>query len=295
MVTPKTVSQADPAVDPPANADLPVDPPAGANPAVNPSANAGLPLSSERPRVVLDGSVLLHDPGALEAFPRADVIVSLTVLEHLDRFQGERSESGRHARLVTARLDAYRQRGDLARGVRLAHGGSLRVVTPPWEMPAVLRPLELHPARARLLATALQLQRRETREVVLVSRDASMRIRAAALGLQTRGHTHAAIPAAEAGYRGYKLLSVPRAAWLDIEQRTTLRREDPLLRPLFGAADGPSSALGDALPPDDAASGGATSRSAASRDVASGSRLEEEFSPHEGLLLRVSPAEASLC
>ena len=49
---------------------------------------------------VLDTNVLLHDPQAFLKFSDNTVIVPLTVIEEIDRFKKEQSETGRNARQI---------------------------------------------------------------------------------------------------------------------------------------------------------------------------------------------------
>ena len=49
---------------------------------------------------VIDTNVLLYDPDALLAFPGGEVIVPITVIEEIDQFKGEMSETGRNAHVI---------------------------------------------------------------------------------------------------------------------------------------------------------------------------------------------------
>ncbi|MCK4691582.1 MAG: PhoH family protein, partial [Desulfuromonadales bacterium] len=58
---------------------------------------------------VLDTNVLLHDPQAIYKFEDNTVIVPLTVIEEIDRFKKEQSETGRNARQISRVIDGFRQ------------------------------------------------------------------------------------------------------------------------------------------------------------------------------------------
>ncbi|MEM6289155.1 MAG: PIN domain-containing protein, partial [Bacteroidota bacterium] len=50
---------------------------------------------------VLDTNVLLYDPGAMFAFDEHDVVVPITVIEEIDTFKKDLSETGRNARIIS--------------------------------------------------------------------------------------------------------------------------------------------------------------------------------------------------
>lgn len=79
---------------------------------------------------VLDTNVLLHDPNALRHFQDNDVAIPLEVIEEIDRFKRDLTELGRNARQVSRMLDALRKEGNLATGIRLPSGGTLRILLP---------------------------------------------------------------------------------------------------------------------------------------------------------------------
>ena len=142
---------------------------------------------SRTTRYLLDTNVLLHDPDALLAFPQGEVIVPITVIEEIDQFKGEVSETGRNARLVSKTIDAYRRTGSLTGGVEQANGSMFRVHV--WTREATDLPKELDLRRSgnRVLACALQLVGEDNgsgRPLVLVSQDMNIRIKANALGVQ---------------------------------------------------------------------------------------------------------------
>ncbi len=133
---------------------------------------------------VLDTNVLLHDPNAMLRFEDNDVILPMTIIEELDRFKKQPETTGRNARQVSRMLDQLHSRGRLTTGVPLDNGGSLRVALCDRETLRSL-PVELEGDRAdnEILAVALELRHKCDCEVVLVSKDTNLRIKADALGL----------------------------------------------------------------------------------------------------------------
>ena len=76
---------------------------------------------------ILDTNVLLHDPQSIFKFEDNDLVIPITVIEEIDGFKKDLSETGRNARHVSRILDALRQQKPLMEGVPLESGGTLRV------------------------------------------------------------------------------------------------------------------------------------------------------------------------
>jgi PhoH-like ATPase len=133
---------------------------------------------------VLDTNVLLHDPSAILRFEDNDVVLPITVIEELDRFKKQPEMIGRNARQVSRNLDELRSSGRLTEGIPINDSGSLRVALCNRETLATL-PIEIkdHNGDNAILAVAMELKQRCDCEVVLVSKDTNLRIKADALGL----------------------------------------------------------------------------------------------------------------
>ncbi len=133
---------------------------------------------------VLDTNVLLHDPQALFKFEDNEVIVPITVIEEIDRFKKDLSETGRNARHVSRYLDGLRKKSHLFEGVQIESGGTLRVMLFTEDSLKRLPP-ELQDDRGdnRILAVALDLKAVGDKGVVFVTKDTNLRIKADALGL----------------------------------------------------------------------------------------------------------------
>ncbi|MCB9763583.1 MAG: PhoH family protein [Alphaproteobacteria bacterium] len=175
---------------------------------IDPSAES--PLHDGRKTFVLDTNVLLYDPNALNVFDEHELVIPITVIEEIDRFKKDLNETGRNARLVSRQLDALRRQGSLSRGVDLSGGGLLRVLLPSTD--AVLPPSFGPQSNDNtILATALTLTRHGGRaEVVMVTRDTNMRIKADALGISAEDYEHAHVSMDE-HYSGVADLDVPGA------------------------------------------------------------------------------------
>jgi len=148
---------------------------------------------------VLDTNVLMHDPMCLFRFEEHDIFLPMIVLEELDSHKKGMTEVARNARQTSRSLDALAaaQGADITAGLKLdttGHreaGGKLFFQTRPLNYTL---PTSLPQGKAdnqilgvvealRHLHSPQGQEGQPTREVVLVSKDINMRVKARALGL----------------------------------------------------------------------------------------------------------------
>ena len=155
---------------------------------------------------VLDTNVLLHDPTSLFRFEEHDIFLPMIVLEELDGHKKGMTEVARNGRQASRTLDALAaaQGADMAKGLKLdstgqrAAGGHLFFQTVPldYSLPTSLPPgkadnqiLGVVEALRKLHAPRAEGGSHPTgREVVLVSKDINMRVKARALGLNAEDY-----------------------------------------------------------------------------------------------------------
>ncbi|MFH1723915.1 MAG: PhoH family protein [Elusimicrobiota bacterium] len=155
---------------------------------------------------VLDTNVIIHDPEAMFAFVGSKVAIPLPVIEELDGFKRSNDERGRNARLVARALDGLRKKGKLSDGVRLEHGGSLKVeMVHANGLPA---PFSMDSKDNMILSVALYLRERKE-NVVFISKDINLRIKAEAVGIETQDYEKEKVKVAEL-YDGWKELQVAK-------------------------------------------------------------------------------------
>jgi PhoH-like ATPase len=142
---------------------------------------------------VLDTNVLMHDPMSLFRFEEHDIFLPMIVLEELDGHKKGMTEVARNARQASRTLDALAGApgADISHGLKLdttgqrEAGGCLFFQT----MPLVAGlPMGLPPGKAdnQILGVVQALREKHApQEVVLVSKDINMRVKARALGLAT--------------------------------------------------------------------------------------------------------------
>ena len=140
---------------------------------------------------VLDTNVLMHDPMCLFNFEEHDVFLPMIVLEELDSNKKGMTEVARNARQTSRTLDALvaTHGQDIATGIKLDGTGHREVGGRLFFQTQVLDftlPSSLPQGKAdnQILGVVEALRQvHATREVVLVSKDINMRVKARALGL----------------------------------------------------------------------------------------------------------------
>ena len=146
--------------------------------------------NSLRKLFVLDTNVLLHDPSSLFRFEEHDVFLPMMTLEELDHQKKGMSEVARNARQVSRSLDTLvGEHRDLDLGLALdglGHKDAIgRLFFQTTAMASTLPPdLPMGKADNQILSVVRALHDKFTdREVVLVSKDINMRLKARTLSL----------------------------------------------------------------------------------------------------------------
>ncbi|MBP7354352.1 MAG: PhoH family protein [Comamonas sp.] len=142
---------------------------------------------------VLDTNVLLHDPSSLFRFQEHDIFLPMVVLEELDAHKKGMTEVARNGRQVSRTLDALvaaQENADLGSGLRLDATGNkgstghlyFQTVALDYQLPTSL-PQGKADNQILGVVEALRSHKKGQQEVVLVSKDINMRVKARALGL----------------------------------------------------------------------------------------------------------------
>jgi PhoH-like ATPase len=136
---------------------------------------------------ILDTNVLLSNPLSLFKFDDNDVVIPISVIEEIDTFKKDLSETGRNAREASRMLDALREKGTLSSGVKLFEdrpdSGSLFVYL--GHNMEILPELLADGTDNHILAIGLTLQKQfgDARRVVIITKDTNLRIKADAFGI----------------------------------------------------------------------------------------------------------------
>ncbi len=148
---------------------------------------------------VLDTNVLMHDPTALFRFEEHDVFLPMMVLEELDAAKKGLSEVARNVRQVSRFIgELMAHKGDsLDKGLELrvpdgldlsaGHGRLFFQTSMPKTHSSLLRDGSF--ADNEILSTVMSLrEEHDDREVILVSKDINLRIKAAILGARAEDY-----------------------------------------------------------------------------------------------------------
>lgn len=140
---------------------------------------------------VLDTSVLLHDHSAIMHFDKQDVAIPITVLEELDKFKIGNDTKNFSAREVIRFIDKLSASGGLQQWIPLGKNmGSFKVL------------LDMNPQTAnaeiaygsdkndhKIINSTLALKEKELKkDIVLVTKDINLRIKAKALGIHAEDY-----------------------------------------------------------------------------------------------------------
>ena len=145
---------------------------------------------------VLDTNVLMHDPTSLYRFEEHDLYVPIMTLEELDNNKKGTSEVARNARQASRMLDEIvcASEDGIAAGIAL-EGPSRGQATGRLHLQTEAIDIKLPPALPtargdnQILAVVMFLvEKHPGREVILVSKDINMRIKARALGLAAQDY-----------------------------------------------------------------------------------------------------------
>jgi PhoH-like ATPase len=142
---------------------------------------------------VLDTNVLLQDPLAIFSFHDNEVVVPAVVLEEIDSKKRYMDEIGRNARYVSKLIDSFRQRGKLYESVPLDNGGTFRIELNHRSFQQLQEIFIEKTNDNRILAVAKNLSLEEEakidgKQVVLVSKDVLVRVKADAIDLQAEDY-----------------------------------------------------------------------------------------------------------
>jgi PhoH-like ATPase len=154
-------------------------------------------MTTKRKIFVLDTNVLIHDPTSILRFQEHDVYLPIVVLEELDRAKVGMSEVARNVRQVSRFLDGLVEKanGDISNGVKIpAVSESIETGRLHFHLEAVHSVL---PNGMRgdspdntLLGVTLDLGKSHPgRDVILVTKDINLRIKAHAMSVRAEDYT----------------------------------------------------------------------------------------------------------
>lgn len=152
---------------------------------------------------VLDTNILIQAPYAIHCFEENTIVIPLVVIEELDSLKRAEGERGANARSAIRALEDLRTKGDLLTGIPLPDGGLIRIeknfvdVQLPPDLPD-----NKSDNRILMVCCGLKKDRENNGQIILVTKDLLLRLKAQILGIQAEDFTTEQISSDDAKYTG---------------------------------------------------------------------------------------------
>ncbi len=166
---------------------------------------------------VLDTNVILHDATCIFHFQENDIVIPITVIEEIDAFKRGQDIIHYNAREFIRLLDNYSGDHLVNGGVSLGPGrGRISILTIFQDEPEIVKAFFEAKTDHRILSAALFLRKKHPKtQVVLVSKDVNLRLKAKSVGLQSQDYYTDKIEDIDKLYRGKRLVEYTDIAVID--------------------------------------------------------------------------------
>ena len=154
---------------------------------------------------VLDTNVILHDANCIMNFADNNIIIPMAVLEEVDKFKKGDEQKNFQARHFIRTLDKlYCDSTDFKTGAKLGDDkGILRIVAGDDNSEEVKKMFMTDFADHRILTVAYNMKYRDGNEnVVLITKDINLRMKAKALGIKAEDYTNGTVRNIDTLYTG---------------------------------------------------------------------------------------------
>ena len=157
---------------------------------------------------VLDTNVVLHDADCIYNFEENDIVIPITVIEELDQFKRGHGDLNFQARAFLRSVDALTVGLFSEEGASLGPQlGTIRVVLGCESHAAIRMAFVRDAPDHRILNTALHLREQyPSRQVIVVSKDTNLRMKAKAIGLCAQDYTWDKVESCERLYTGKRIV-----------------------------------------------------------------------------------------
>lgn len=173
---------------------------------------------------VLDTNILIHDPRSIYSFKESDVILPIFVIEEIDNLK-RKPTTAIQARMASRVIEEIRKKGCIARGVKLEDGIVFRVEikNDPELLPKSLR---RDVADNKIISAVLGIQKENSeKNVVLITKDINMRIKADALGIKVEDYETDMVRYSDL-YEGYYEVEVSKENFEKYEKSGKIKAVD---------------------------------------------------------------------
>lgn len=154
---------------------------------------------------VLDTNVILHDADSIKMFQENDVIIPLAVIEELDHFKRGSQVINLNAREFARTLDSMTGSALFNGGISMGKGrGKLRIAISKGLAPAIRDAFRDDTPDHRVLSVAYEWQSKlkDKSQIILVTKDVNLRMKAKALGILAEDYTTDRVKSIEELYSG---------------------------------------------------------------------------------------------
>lgn len=134
--------------------------------------------------IVVDTNVALEDPNFSQNFKDADIVVPVYSLEEVDNLKKFPDATGRNAREFSRFLDKLCDQGDLSKGVKLENGSTIRVESNHLPIEGTFK----SNYDCLILGVAKWLKDNQNLDVIFVTNDTNLRIRAKIIGIESKSY-----------------------------------------------------------------------------------------------------------
>ncbi len=158
---------------------------------------------------ILDTNVILHDPSCIHQFQENDIIIPLTVIEEIDHFKRGSQVINLNAREFARTLDSITGNSIFNGGVSLGPGkGKVQVAISKGLSSEIRDIFSEDSSDNRILSIAYAMQETSgaQKNVVLVSKDVNMRMKAKALGIRAEDYNTDRVPSVDSLYSGKEII-----------------------------------------------------------------------------------------
>lgn len=149
-------------------------------------------MNSKKKKVfVLDTNVILHDSSCIYQFAEHDVVVPITVLEELDHFKKGNEMVNFHAREFVRSLDSLSGNKLFDGGVKIGDNkGKISIKLEREFHPDLAQNFNAQKPDHHILNVAYQMAaENRSRNVILVTKDVNLRMKAKSIGLMAQDYT----------------------------------------------------------------------------------------------------------
>ncbi|MGL4402798.1 MAG: PhoH family protein, partial [Fusobacteriaceae bacterium] len=136
---------------------------------------------------VLDTNILIHDPRSIYSFKESEVVLPIFVIEEIDDLK-RKPTTAIQARMASRVIEEIRKKGCIAKGIKLEEDIVFRVEikNDPELLPKSLR---RDIGDNKIISAILGIQKENPeKNVVLITKDINMRIKADALGIRVEDY-----------------------------------------------------------------------------------------------------------